>query len=203
MVRKRSRLWQRARNPLLAGPASRAACTTFDRPNAKSNCADVNAEITGISAGFSAVLRLAAAAAILRTPSGDASEALRIAATGGTPASAVSVRPKPIATRPDLCAIPSASSAAASSWRSSSAPSSRDARTSCFRLRAKTLRLTASSTAARVAVTQTPRPGRRRFRSGTIAPSGAATNRISSSIGLTSRVSAHSRSVPRLPPRGP
>ena len=31
---------KRARNVSLAGPASRAACTTFDRPNAKSNCAE-------------------------------------------------------------------------------------------------------------------------------------------------------------------
>ena len=40
---------------LLAGPASRAACITFDRPNAKSNCADENARITGISRASVAV----------------------------------------------------------------------------------------------------------------------------------------------------
>ena len=34
---------KRARNVSLAGPASRAACTTFDRPNAKSNSAEENA----------------------------------------------------------------------------------------------------------------------------------------------------------------
>ena len=67
------------------------------------------------------VWRRAAAAAILRTPSGEPSEALRIAATGGTEASALSVRPNPIASRPALWAIPSASSAAFSSCRSSSA----------------------------------------------------------------------------------
>ena len=37
-VRKRIMRRQRAMKPLAAGPASRAACTTFDRPNAKSNC---------------------------------------------------------------------------------------------------------------------------------------------------------------------
>ena len=36
----------RARNALLSGPASRAACITFDRPNAKSNCAEVKASST-------------------------------------------------------------------------------------------------------------------------------------------------------------
>jgi hypothetical protein len=35
--RKRSRRAKRARNALLSRPESRAACTTFDRPNAKSN----------------------------------------------------------------------------------------------------------------------------------------------------------------------
>ena len=46
-VRKRSRRGKRARNVSLAGPASRAACTTFDRPNAKSNWAVVKALMTG------------------------------------------------------------------------------------------------------------------------------------------------------------
>src|SRR5689334_9881517 len=41
-VRKRSRRAKRARKVSLEGPVSRAACTTFDRPNAKSNWAEVN-----------------------------------------------------------------------------------------------------------------------------------------------------------------
>ena len=46
-VRKRSRRAKRAKNVSFAGPASRAACTTFDRPNAKSNWAVVKALMTG------------------------------------------------------------------------------------------------------------------------------------------------------------
>src|SRR5262245_17617560 len=42
-VRNRSRRRKRVRTALLSGPASSAACTTFDRPNAKSNCVEVNA----------------------------------------------------------------------------------------------------------------------------------------------------------------
>ena len=45
-ARKRSRRAYRAKNVSFAGPASRAACTTFDRPNAKSNWAVVKALMT-------------------------------------------------------------------------------------------------------------------------------------------------------------
>src|SRR4029077_6975540 len=114
IIRKRSRFWQRARNPLLAGPASRAACTTFDRPNAKSNCGDVNVAIVGTLPGFSPVSRRAAAAALLRAPSGEPSEAVRIATTGPE-ATAASVLENPIATREALWTIARASSAAFSS----------------------------------------------------------------------------------------
>ena len=37
-IRYRTRIWLRDRKVLLAGPASSAACITFDRPSAKSNC---------------------------------------------------------------------------------------------------------------------------------------------------------------------
>ena len=40
---------------MLAGPASRAACITFDRPSAKSNCADVNAVDDRKFARFTAI----------------------------------------------------------------------------------------------------------------------------------------------------
>src|SRR5712671_1844666 len=46
-IRYRTRIWQRDRNVLLAGPASRAACITFDRPSAKSNSADVKTLMVG------------------------------------------------------------------------------------------------------------------------------------------------------------
>src|SRR4051794_4744393 len=46
-IRYRTRIWQRDRNVLLAGPASSAACITFDRPSAKSNCAEVKAVTIG------------------------------------------------------------------------------------------------------------------------------------------------------------
>src|SRR5262249_52707484 len=47
-ARKRRRRAVRARNVSLSGPASRAACITFDRPNAKSNCAEVKTSMTTI-----------------------------------------------------------------------------------------------------------------------------------------------------------
>src|SRR4029077_15465131 len=46
--RKQSRRRVRARKVSLSGPASRAACITFDRPKAKSNCDEVKAAMTGI-----------------------------------------------------------------------------------------------------------------------------------------------------------
>ena len=134
---------------MLAGPASRAACTTFDRPNAKSNCADVNAAMTGISAAIFVGLapaprRPRSCAPRPRQPS----EALRIAATG-SPGQRGFGPAEADRDPPGLVGDASASSAARSSSRSTVAPRSAAARTSRLKLRAKTLRLTASSTAAR------------------------------------------------------
>src|SRR6266480_5584528 len=50
-IRYRTRIWLRDRKVLLAGPASRAACITFDRPSAKSNSADVKTLTTGKPCG--------------------------------------------------------------------------------------------------------------------------------------------------------
>ena len=63
----------RARNVSLSGPASRAACITFDRPKAKSNCADESASTTGTS---SPSCRRCSAATSFREPSAAASDAL-------------------------------------------------------------------------------------------------------------------------------
>src|SRR5260370_1112128 len=65
-VGKRSRRETRARNVSLSGPASRAACITFDRPNAKSNCTEVNVSITRIS---TTTARQCSAPASYRVPS--------------------------------------------------------------------------------------------------------------------------------------
>src|SRR5262245_16703347 len=54
-VRKRVRRATRARNVSLPGPASRAACTTFGRPNAKSNWTPVHVSMTVISPGLAPV----------------------------------------------------------------------------------------------------------------------------------------------------
>src|SRR5215510_9028181 len=97
----------------------------------------------------------------------------------------------------------SASSAARSSRRSVALMRSGATRTSRLKLRANALRAIAWPSAERVAVIQTPRPGSRRFRSGTAVPSGVTTNRIMSSTGRTVPVDAHSRSVPRAVLRGP
>src|SRR3954452_19214689 len=48
-----------------------------------------------------------------------------------------------------------------------------------------------------------PRPGSLRLRSGTMCPCGETTKRISSSIGRTSRLTAHIRTVADLSVRGP
>src|SRR5712672_2659075 len=48
-----------------------------------------------------------------------------------------------------------------------------------------------------------PRPGSLRFKSGITSPWGDTTNRISSSIGRTARVTAHIRIVADLSVRGP
>ncbi len=73
----------------------------------------------------------------------------------------------------------------------------------------KSLRLTASSTRRRSALTQHPLPGRFRFRSGTTEPSGPATNRIKTSAEPLSRVTIQvlsfiscSTRTPVLPHRG-
>src|SRR5215475_7296385 len=66
---------------------------------------------------------------------------------------------------------------------------------SALKARPKARRRTASSTKWRRAVIQTPRPGNRRLRSGTTAPSGPTTKRMSSPIGRTSRVAMHNRSL--------
>src|SRR5262249_55102444 len=55
----------------------------------------------------------------------------------------------------------------------------------------------------RDADTHNPRPGSLRFRSATTSPVGATTNRISSPIGRTSRLTAHIRTVADFPVRGP
>src|SRR6202048_1209062 len=65
------------------------------------------------------------------------------------------------------------------------------------------LRRMASATAWCDAETHNPRPGSLRFRSGITSPEGATTNRISSSIGRTCRVTAHIRIVADLSVRGP
>src|SRR3974390_824185 len=110
--------------------------------------------------------------------------------------SAASTFANPAATSPAFAAIANASSAERSSRRSTRSARSAAARTSRLKPRANTLRLTACSIDPRVPVIQSPRPGSFRLTSGTTAPSGPITNRISSETGLTSRVSAQVRSVP-------
>src|SRR5665213_125468 len=73
-VRKRVKRATRARNVSLPGPASRAACTTFERFNAKSNSAPEKASIIAISRGSAAVSRCNAPIN-LRLPSSAASDA--------------------------------------------------------------------------------------------------------------------------------
>src|ERR1700682_132937 len=65
------------------------------------------------------------------------------------------------------------------------------------------LRRMASATVRREPEIHKPRPGSLRFRSGITSPEGATTNRISSSIGRTCRVTAHIRIVADLSVRGP
>src|SRR5664279_2237756 len=73
-VRKRSKRLTRARKVSLTGPASRAACTTFGRFNAKSNWVPENVSTIAVSPDFSGVLRCNAASS-LRFPSAAASAA--------------------------------------------------------------------------------------------------------------------------------
>src|SRR5207302_717070 len=112
-IRYRTRVWLRDRNVLLAGPASSAACITFDRPSAKSNCADVSAVTIGnppdlpIFPGF-----CRANASNLRIPSPAPSQAWIKASTAASrrgPARAASTLLKPDTTWPALAAIASAS----------------------------------------------------------------------------------------------
>src|SRR5262249_41427099 len=71
--RKQSRRAARAKKALLPGPESRAACPQFDRPNAKSNCADVKLRQTVTGGRWSSSRRSKTASFL--TPSGAASEA--------------------------------------------------------------------------------------------------------------------------------
>src|SRR6185312_574924 len=134
-------------------------------------------------------------ASSFRRPSAAASLAWIVATTLPL-SSAASTLAKPVTTSPPLPAIASASSAARSRSFSVAPAKSAGARRSRLKPRAKTLRLTAWSTAVRVPVIQSPRPGSFRLTSGTISPAGPRTNRISSSTGLTSRVRAQVRSLP-------
>src|SRR5689334_9425564 len=109
---------------------------------------------------------------------------------------------KPATTRPALAAMASASVALLTSSFSVSEARVCAARTSRLNPRLKWLRRTASATRAREASIQRPRPGSLRLRSGTTAPSGDRTKRISSSTGRTSRLTAHIRIVADLV-RGP
>src|SRR3954454_18347574 len=136
------------------------------------------------------------------TPSGAASTACRTPATAPW-VIAASVLAKPMATSPDLCAIASASRAAASISRSVSAMKSAPTRMSRLKPRAKTLRATAMRSASRDAVIHRPRPGSRRLRSGTGSPAGEMTNRIISATGFTAPVTAQKRSAPGAVRRGP
>src|SRR5882757_3589631 len=97
----------------------------------------------------------------------------------------------------------SASTTPRTSRFSVSAASVGDTRTSRLKPLLNWLRRTDSATALRDAETQRPRPGSLRFKSAITSPEGATTNRISSSIGRTARVTAHIRSVPDLLVRGP
>ena len=101
-------------NVSLAGPASRAACITFGRPNAKSNCAEVKNPTT---AGALPATRRRMSRVELADPVGAASAACSRPATFPC-SSAASVLAKPAATSPALPAIASASMTARSSSRS-------------------------------------------------------------------------------------
>src|SRR5262252_5480980 len=94
-------------------------------------------------------------------------------------------------------------SAHCSRSRSTSSTTSIETLTLALKPRPKMRRRTASSTRWRRAVTQTPRPGSRRLTSGTTAPSGATTKRMSSPTGRTSRVATHHRSVAAAAARAP
>ena len=80
--------------------------------------------------------------------------------------------------RPRL-AKPSSSTILAARSRSTESARSPGARAALRNPRPNRCPDTALSTASRLALTQTPRPGRRSARSGTISPEGASTNRTS------------------------
>src|SRR3990167_8894477 len=116
-------------------------------------------------------------------------------ATTSSPAIAASTLAKPATASPALRAKESAASAAAASPLST-----REARPGSTVpgppwARAKRRFFSAVSTALALAVTQRPRPGRRRRKSGTTCPSGATTKRISASTGAAARVTMQVRSV--------
>jgi len=74
--RYRTRVWLRDRNVLLAGPASSAACITFDRPSAKSNSSDIRTVTIGIPRDCALFPRFCSAnPSSLRIPSTAPSEA--------------------------------------------------------------------------------------------------------------------------------
>src|SRR5258705_4833456 len=103
---------------------------------------------------------------------------------------------KPATKRPALLAMLTDSTSRLPSSRSTRSGRSAETETFFLRLLANTLRRTASVTAPRVASTHTPRPGRRRARSGTMARSGPATKRMRSSGGFWTRETAQRRSGP-------
>jgi hypothetical protein len=104
---------KRAKNVSFAGPASRAACTTFDRPNAKSNWAVVKALMTR-SVG---VVRAPQRAGELGDAVGAGIDRMH-QAHDVSRAIAASALAKPAATSPDFPRIASASSADRTSRRS-------------------------------------------------------------------------------------
>src|SRR4051794_26236595 len=182
-----------------------AACITFDRPNAKSKSSPERTSTTGI-VDIASPRRLRNAPASFRRPSAPASCAWMSAATDPS-AIAASTLANPAVTAPALLASASAWRRSARSAASISWGSVGDGLTSAdLKARLNKRRRTASSTMARVAVTQTPRPGSRRFRSGTTAPSGPSTKRIISAGERTVRVTMQVRSGSRwgmASPRSP
>src|SRR3954469_6245889 len=170
-----------------------AACITFDRPNAKSKSSPERTSTTGI-VDIASPRRLRNAPASFRRPSAPASCAWMSAATDPS-AIAASTLANPAVTAPALLASASAWRRSARSAASISWGSVGDGLTSAdLKARLNKRRRTASSTMAPVAVTQTPRPGSRRFRSGTTAPSGPSTKRIISAGERIVRVTMQVRS---------
>src|SRR5262245_15670691 len=178
----------------VAPPSAAAACITFGRPMAKLISAPVNSQMVaaGPSPDLVKALNLPSSFAIPWA----APSAAWMSTTAFLRAISASILANPATARPALLARLSASASRRAINRSTRSGRSAGTDTCRLRLRAKAFCRTAAATAARVPSTHTPRPGRRRARSGTIAPSGPATKRISCSGGLCARVSAHWRSGP-------